>query len=248
MPAGYYPGSTPAAPSQLRCSLHATIKAIRYPYSGSAPIPWTILEIADEDPNNPNRILDAYRNRSAGIRSVIVRALAAPDLQPRAHLAELLGFASTTGDKGLPLRAVHRYHMLYLTDAQWNADRGNKPFGKCDASCGERATEANNAGRRQRVATRAIQLVRTPDGNTGTFEVGKRKGDMARAVMYMAIRYEAAGCGHRPVRTGSELTDDRSKIVKTSSSPAYMGLLSALIDWHPSDPPDDAERARNDVV
>ncbi|MFB5208313.1 hypothetical protein ABGA94_21375, partial [Stenotrophomonas sp. 3diitr2024] len=33
--------------------------------------------------------------------------------------------------------------------------------------------------------------VRTPDGNTGTFEVwGKRKGDMARAVMYMAIRYE----------------------------------------------------------
>src|SRR5690606_28163476 len=45
-----------------------------------------------------------------------------------------------------------------------------------------------------------------------------------------------------------ELTDDRSKIVKTSSSPAYMGLLSTLIDWHLSDPPDDAERARNDVV
>ncbi|MFS2087139.1 endonuclease, partial [Stenotrophomonas geniculata] len=92
--------------------------------------------------------------------------------------------------------------------------------------------------------------VRTPDGNTGTFEVwGKRKGDMARAVLYMAIRYE----GGKDAATGQsepdlELTDDRSKIVKTSSSPAYMGLLSTLIDWHLSDPPDDAERARNDVI
>lgn len=54
-----------SSPSQLRCSLHATIKGhTAYPYSGSGTSTWTILEIADEDPNNPNRILDAYRNRS----------------------------------------------------------------------------------------------------------------------------------------------------------------------------------------
>ena len=35
-----------------------------YPYSGSGTSTWTILEIADEDPNNSGRILDAYRNHS----------------------------------------------------------------------------------------------------------------------------------------------------------------------------------------
>jgi len=101
--------------------------------------------------------------------------------------------------------------MLYLTDAQWNADRGNKPFGKCDASCGERATEANNGqGGGSGGYPGNSNWVRTPDGNTGTFEVwGKRKGDMARAVMYMAIRYE----GGKDAATGQsepdlELTDE----------------------------------------
>ncbi|OCG92385.1 hypothetical protein LMG933_22775, partial [Xanthomonas euvesicatoria] len=45
--------------------MHATIKGHTvYPYSGSGTSTWTILEMADEDPNNSGRILDAYRNRS----------------------------------------------------------------------------------------------------------------------------------------------------------------------------------------
>ncbi|KOR48677.1 hypothetical protein ADT25_02350 [Xanthomonas oryzae] len=92
--------------------------------------------------------------------------------------------------------------------------------------------------------------MRTPDGNSGTFEVwGRRKGDMARAVMYMAIRYEGgldATAGQ--AEPDLELTDDRSKIVQTAASPAYMGLLSTLLAWYQADPPDDAERARNQVI
>ena len=198
-----------------------------------------------------HRILDAYRNRS--YTKVSGRAGTGSGLTyNREHTwPNSLGFASTTGDKGLPYAPYTDTHMLYLTDAQWNADRGNKPFGKCDANCGERATEANNGqGGGSGGYPGNSNWVRTPDGNTGTFEVwGKRKGDMARAVMYMAIRYE----GGKDAATGQsepdlELTDDRSKIVKTSSSPAYMGLLSTLIDWHLADPPSAAERARNDVI
>jgi endonuclease I len=44
------------------------------------------------------------------------------------------------------------------------------------------------------------------------------------------------------------MTDDRSKIVITSASPAYMGLLTDLLQWHAADPPDAAERARNEVI
>ena len=251
-PGSYYAKVNTSSPSQLRCSLHATIKGhTSYPYSGSGTSTWTILEIADEDPNNRGRILDAYRNRSYA--KVSDRAGTGSGLTyNREHTwPNSLGFASTTGDKGLPYAPYTDTHMLYLTDAQWNADRGNKPFATCDSNCGERATEANNGtGGGSGGYPGNSNWVRTPDGNAGTFEVwGHRKGDMARAVMYMAIRYE----GGKDAATGQsepdlELTDDRSRIVKTSASPAYMGLLSTLIDWHLSDPPDAAEKARNEVI
>ncbi|MDF2816866.1 MAG: ribonuclease [Stenotrophomonas rhizophila] len=251
-PGSYYSKVNTSSPSQLRCSLHATIKGhTSYPYSGTGTSTWTILEIADEDPSNSGRILDAYRNRSYA--KVTDRAGTGSGLTyNREHTwPNSLGFASTTGDKGLPYAPYTDTHMLYLTDAQWNADRGNKPFAKCDSNCGERATEANNGtGGGSGGYPGNSNWVRTPDGNAGTFEVwGYRKGDMARAVMYMAIRYE----GGKDAATGQsepdlELTDDRSRIVKTSASPAYMGLLSTLIDWHLSDPPDAAEKARNEVI
>lgn len=65
-PGSYYSRVNTSSPSQLRCSLHATIKGhTAYPYSSRSGIDtWTILEIADDDPNGSDRILDAYRNRS----------------------------------------------------------------------------------------------------------------------------------------------------------------------------------------
>lgn len=250
---GYYSRVNTSSPSQLRCSLHETIKGHTvYPYSsGSGTNTWTILEIADEDPNNSGRILDAYRNRSYA--KVADRAGSGSGLKyNREHSwPNSLGFGSATGDKGLPYAPYTDTHMLYLTDSAWNADRGNKPYANCDSNCGERATEANAGfGGGSGAYPGNSNWVRTPDGNGGSFEVwNHRKGDMARAVMYMAIRYE----GGTDAATGQsepdlELTDDRSKIVKTSSSPAYMGLLSTLIAWSQQDPPDDAERARNEVV
>ena len=252
---GYYARVNASSPSQLRCSLHATIRGHTvYPYSSSGGTStWNILEIADEDPNNPGRILDAYRNRS--YLKVTDRAGSGTGLKyNREHTwPNSLGFGSASGDKGLPYAPYTDTHMLYLTDAQWNADRGNKPFADCALSsgCGERVTEANNgSGGGSGVYPGNSNWLRSPDGNGGAFQVwGKRKGDIARAVLYMAIRYE----GGRDAATQQsepdlELTDDRSRIVVTSASPAYMGLLSTLLAWHQADPPDAAERERNEVI
>ena len=249
---GYYSRVNTSSPSQLRCSLHETIKGhTAYPYSGGTTNTWTILEIADEDPNNSGRILDAYRNRSYA--KVTDRAGSGSGLKyNREHTwPNSLGFGSTTGNLGLPYAPYTDTHMLYLTDATWNADRGNKPYANCSSGCGERITEANNgSGGGSGVYPGNSNWVQSPDGNAGSFQVwGKRKGDMARAVLYMAIRYEG---GNDP-NTGQsepdlELTDDRSKIVITSASPAYMGLLSTLLAWHAADPPDAAERERNEVI
>lgn len=251
---GYYSKVNTSSPSQLRCSLHATIKGhTAYPYSGGTTNTWTILEIADEDPNNSGRILDAYRNRS--FVKITDRAGSGSGLKyNREHSwPNSLGFGSTTGNLGLPNSPYTDTHMLYLTDSAYNSDRGNKPYANCTASsgCTERVTEVNNGqGGGSGAYPGNSNWVKTPDGNGGSFEVwGKRKGDMARTILYMAIRYEG---GTHPTTGQSEpdleLTDNRSLIQITSSSPAYMGLLSTLIAWHQADPPTAAERERNEVI
>lgn len=251
---GYYSRVNTSSASQLRCSLHATIRGhTAYPYSGGTTNAWTILEIADEDPNNSGRILDAYRNRS--FAKVTQRAGTGTGIvYNREHTwPNSLGFSSATGNLGLPHSPYTDTHMLYLTESVYNADRGNKPYANCTlaSGCAERVTEVNNGqGGGSGVYPGNSNWVKGPDGNGGSFEVwGKRKGDMARAIMYMAIRYEG---GTHPTTGQSEpdleLTDNRSLIVITSSSPAYMGLLSTLVAWHQADPPDAAERARNEVI
>ncbi|MGO1070100.1 endonuclease [Lysobacter sp. CA199] len=253
-PTGYYAHVNTSSASQLRCSLHETIKGHTvYPYSGGTTNTWSILEIADEDPNNSGRILDAYKNRS--FVKITDRAGSGSGVKyNREHTwPNSLGFGSATGNLGLPYAPYTDTHMLYLTDAGYNADRGNKPFADCSLSsgCGERVTEVNNgSGGGSGVYPGNSNWFKTPDGNSGSFQVwGKRRGDMARAVLYMAIRYEG---GTDPNNGQSEpdleLTDDRSKIVITSSSPAYMGLLTTLLSWHQADPPDAAEKARNEVI
>jgi endonuclease I len=243
---GYYAHVNTSSPSQLRCSLHETIKGhTAYPYSGGGIDTWAILEIADEDPTSANKILDVYRNHS--YTKISSRAGTGSGLTyNREHTwPKSLGFSSATGNLGLPNSPHTDTHMLYLADTNYNSDRGNSPYGNC-SGCTERATEAyNGAGGGSGVYP----------GNSNWFSSsyfqtwGKRKGDVARAVMYMAIRYE----GDKHPTTGQnepdlELTDNPSLIVATSGSPAYMGLMSTLLAWHQADPPDAAERARDEVI
>lgn len=74
---------------------------------------------------------------------------------------------------------------------------------------------------------------------------------MARSLLYLDVRYEGrkhkvTGCQEPDLR----LTDDRAAIV-TEKGPvdvAYMGMLSDLVRLHFEDPPDAAERHRNDEI
>lgn len=250
----YYDQVNTSSPSQLRCSLHQTIRGHTvYSYSGSGTSTWTILEIADEDPNNSGRVLDVYRNRSYAKGSDRAGTGSGVTYNREHTWPNSLGFSSTTGDLGLPNAPHTDTHMLYLSDTGYNADRGNKPYADCTQSsgCSERVTAVNNgAGGGSGVYPGNSNWFQGPDGNSGSFQAWqKRKGDLARAVMYMAIRYE----GGADPNTGQsepdlELTNTRSQIVTTSSSPAFMGLLSTLIAWHQADPPDNAERERNEVI
>ena len=241
---GYYSQVNPSSPEQLRCSLHNTIKGHTvYPYSGSGTNTWTILEIAQQDPSNAAKMIDVYRNRS--YTAVSDRAGTGGGLTyNREHTwPNSLGFANSS------LAAYTDTHMLWLSDTSQNASRGNKPFANCSSGCTELPTEVNNGvgGAGQ------SNWVKSPDGNAGSFEVwNHRKGEMARAMFYMAIRYEgiAADVANDGVIPDLELTDNRSLIVITGNTApkAYMGLLTDLLAWSAQDPPDAEEVARNDVI
>lgn len=64
------------------------------------------------------------------------------------------------------------------------------------------------------------------------------KGDVARMIFYMAVRYEGGN---------GELDLEVVDMVDTAPNPTH-GKLSTLMDWHEMDPPNDFEKNRNEVV
>lgn len=65
----------------------------------------------------------------------------------------------------------------------------------------------------------------------------QERGDIARALFYMDVRYD----GQEPLTTDFEL-------VSYTPTGSQMGRLNTLLLWNEQDPPDDAERARNDLI
>lgn len=244
----YYQPVNTTSPDQLRCSLHAVIRNHTvYPYSGSGTNTWTILEAAQANPANPNQIIDVYRNHYFTAQSDRAGTGSGLTYNREHTWPNSLGFPSTTGDLGLANAPYTDTHMLYLSDTQWNADRGNKPYANCATNCGERGTEANGGFG----GGSGVYPGNSNWTDASSFETwNHRKGDVARAVMYMAIRYEGGIDSRGQHEPDLELTDDRNKIVGTSDfmHPAYMGLLTDLLAWNAADPPDDEERARDEVI
>lgn len=236
----YYASADTTSAQALRLSLHEIIDDHqRFPYTSTATDTWDILEFADEDPMNPGRILDVYKNAS------YLKVGGGNTEYNREHTwPKSYGFA-TDNASNYPYTDTH---MLFLSDAGYNSSRNNKPYAECLANCVERVTEANNgSGGGSGVFPGNSNWYDTLNWQTW----GDRKGDVARAVLYMAIRYEG---GNHGVTGAAEpdlrLTDDKALIASnsTNQSVAYMGLLSDLLLWHEQDPPDAKERLRNEAV
>jgi endonuclease I len=237
----YYAAVDTTNSTTLRATLHATIRGhMRYPYTSGSTDTWDILEIADEDPANPSRILDIYRNAS------YAKAGGGNTDYNREHTwPKSYGFPDDVSGN-YPYTDTHH---LMLSDSGYNSSRGNKPFDDCTAACNEYVTVENNG----------------VGGGSGSFPGWSswadstfwqvwtaRKGNIARALLYMDVRYEG---GAHPVTGHLEpdlvLTDNASLIQTSGSNTAgvaYMGLLTTLLDWHEADPVDAQEQLRNEVI
>lgn len=242
IPENYYDTADDSSSTALRDSLHEIIDDHqRFPYTSSATDTWDILEIADQNPDDPSSIIDIYKNAS------YLKETGGNDFYNREHTwPKSYGFP----DDGVSNYPYTDMHHLFLSDSGYNSSRSNKPFADCDSGCSENATLFNNnrgGGANDSNWTSGSFA----DGNWETWDA--RKGDVARALMYMAIRYEGGAHGDTGfAEPDLILTDDRNLIDASSTgsngSVAYMGLRSVLIQWHKDDPVDDFERRHTDAV
>lgn len=228
----YYASVNSSTDATLRSTLHPVIDDhTEFTYT---PGVWDILEIADQAPDNFNQIIDVYQNRR--FTKGTDRAGSGSNTYNREHTwPNSLGFSTNAPG---PYTDTH---MLYLSQTVYNSDRGNLPYRDCPnsggAPCGERSTQNNpfwlgGTGSNQGIYPGTSNWV-----NASQFEVwSARKGDLARAVLYMDIRYEG---------TNGEINLEMGE---TTSTSGRMASLSTLRAWHAADPPDELERLRNDIV
>ena len=242
---GYYNSVDDTNSSTLRTTLHELIDDHqRFPYTSSSTDTWNILEAADVDPNNGSRILDAYKNASyakqGGGNSFYNREHTWPNSY---------GFPNDNADN-YPYTDCHQ---LFLADIAYNGARDRLPFAAA-AGGAEWPTDANNGVGGGTGIYPGNSNWALGSGSGGAWEVWHdRRGDVARALFYLDVRYEGGTHG----TTGANepdliLTDSQALIAGSSTgqneSVAYMGYLATLLQWHEQDPPDAKEIARNAVV
>jgi len=236
-PTGYYSTVNEATPSVLKTSLHNIIKDhTKIPYTSSAMDTWDVLELAGEDVDNTSNVIALYKNSS------YAKVGGGNNTYNREHSwPKSYGFPKD-GSRNYPYTDLHH---LFIANSSYNSSRSNKPYDICTSGCSEKTTEVNNA----RGGTGQSNFTKS-----GVWDVWEaRQGDVARALFYLAVRYEGGNHGITgAAEPDLELTDNLTLInnSKTGSneSQAYMGLLSVLIQWHNSDPVDIYEHQHNEAV
>ena len=170
---------------------------------------WGALRETDEDPANPNNVILLYTGRSQG---KFTNGSGVNDWN-REHV-----WAKSHGDFGTAMGAGTDLHHLRPTDASVNSSRGNLDF--------------DNGGTQH---SEALGNYYDSDSWEPRDTV---KGDVARMLFYMAVRYEG---------DSGEVDLELNNQVNNGSAP-YHGKMSVLLEWHKEDPVDDNERRRNEII
>ncbi|MDN4860411.1 endonuclease [Priestia megaterium] len=171
---------------------------------------WEALKKTDEDPANANNVILLYTGRSQA-KSTNGGGV---DDWNREHV-----WAKSHGDFGTAMGPGTDLHHLRPTDVSVNSTRGNLDF---DTGGTEHSEALGNYF--------------DSDSWEPRDEV---KGDVARMLFYMAVRYEGD--------VSDEPDLELNNTVNNGTAP-YHGKLSVLLQWNAQDPVDDRERRRNDII
>ncbi|HXH78972.1 endonuclease [Nocardioides sp.] len=169
---------------------------------------WSALKDTDQDPNNTANVIEIYSGRS------ISKTLNGgnPDDWNREHVwAQSHGGFGTTAGPGTDV------HHLRPEDVTVNSTRGNKDFdlgGSSVLQCSDCWTDSDSFEPRDAV-----------------------KGDVARMLFYMAIRYEGDD-GYVNLELNNSI----------NGTTPWHGKTSVLLAWNAEDPVSAFEMRRNDRI
>lgn len=214
VPAGYYTDSSGKAGQPLKDALHTIISNghTAIPYSSGNPDVLDAHRVMFEDPFDTGNIILFYGGKSTGENDVWFPETTADRPWSREHLwPQSLG----VGGEGDDYSDLH--HLMPVLNTN-NGTRGNKVF------------DDSNGGS-------AVDLLGASFGSKSFEPPDHHKGDVARALLYMAVRYD----GLDSLTADLELAEDA--LVSNT-----MAVLSTLEQWHINDPVSDHERQRNDLI
>ena len=211
----YYESCNGLEGEELKEELHNIIKDhTSFSYTTTK----SILRDSDEDPNNPSNIILIYTGNS--IDKFDFSSNFEADFWNREHVWPKSHGDFDAGDPfEVPLYTDA--HNLKPVDASMNTIRGEKDF--------------DNGGETVLNGTITTSCLTT----SSTFEPRDEvKGDVARMILYMDVRYEGGSNEPNLVPVDGLTTYPNPQI----------GVLSTLLEWHELDPPDAFEKRRNDVI
>ncbi len=225
VPSDYYASTDNLTGEKLKARLHAIIRNHKF-FSYNEL--WDILAETDQDVHNPDRVILIYSGRSQstaqrdrGTRyNYLAHGFTLNDSWNREHVwAKSHGFPNETDTPYTDL------HHIRPVDRSINSARNTRSFDNCLKQY------FDNGGT---VQTECY----TSDTEWKWEPPDNEKGDVARMIFYMDVRYEGQ---HMDLEIVDYLPEKGNK-------EKIMGKLSALKEWHRQDPVDNWERRRNNII
>ena len=215
----YYQFSFGTKGLALKESLHNLISNHKeYSYTASSTDVWDIIKETDKDTLNPENVILIY----SGISVNAAQEYNSAKGWSREHV-----WAKSRGDFGTSKGPGTDVHHLRACNIRVNSIRNNRNFDDC-VDCEDVYIDEYNTGSKK-------------DANLYTFTPPKEvKGDVARMLFYMAIRYDGTD-GEVDLELTSTLLD------KSSKEPLQANL-STLLKWNVEDPVSDWERNKNEII
>ncbi|MGK7391794.1 MAG: endonuclease I family protein [Candidatus Cyclobacteriaceae bacterium M2_1C_046] len=220
-PEDYYNDAFDKSGLELKAVLHTITKGhIEFPYSGSDTDVWDILKETDRDTANGQNVIGIYSAFSMNAAAEYNRGKG----WNREHV-----WAKSRGNFGTSKGAGTDVHHIRAADISTNSARNNRNFDESTIPYTDKGGSYNGPTDCYTSDTAWIWEPRE--------EV---KGDIARMLFYMAVRYE--GTDGEP---DLELTEEHQD---ASGKSPFHAKLSILIAWHLADPVDEYEKRRNNII
>ncbi len=212
-PNGYYNSLDGLADVELRQELQNIIAEEGLVRAQTYADVTEILKEADQNPENSNQVWLVY----------LEQGRAKLDFQTTSNNVGTWNREHTFPRSRGGFNSIDLDDIADGKDIFWNTTADSLRHGNSDAHALRAVDGPENS-------SRGNQFYGEYNGPNGT--LGKFKGDVARSVFYMAVRYNGLDIvnGFPEGLTGQ------------------FGDLATLIDWHRNDPPDDYEMNRNNVV